>query len=157
MWQCLFFWSAGTSPDCHGFPNVTESVLVTTSANSLRTLRCTLGPHQDHRLVGIQVPLVVMNLIFAYSGWGITSPVPTFWTIVLNWLMIKCWLLLRIIWSNLVIYCKIINKSQIAAKKKSWVKIYLWQGYLLLLIIFSSLCVPKDLNVLIPCEHLFRI
>jgi len=51
----------------------------TTSAYSLRTLG--LINTETHRLVDIQVPQVVTNLVFAYSGRDVASPVPSYQTI----------------------------------------------------------------------------
>ena len=35
---------------------------------------------RTHRLVDVQVPQVVMNLIFSYSGRDVTSPIPSYQT-----------------------------------------------------------------------------
>lgn len=70
------FHSAGTSPDCQDFTNTMESGLTSTSANSLRSLGCTLlGPHW-YKLMYIQVPQVVMNQIFTYCGRHFGPPAP---------------------------------------------------------------------------------
>ena len=67
-----FFQSPGSSPDCHDFSHIMESGLPTTSANSLRMLGCIFSGPVDL----CQVPQVVTNLIFSYSGRDFASPVP---------------------------------------------------------------------------------
>ena len=79
----FFFQSPGTLPDCHKFSNIREVGLVTTPVNSLRTLGCTPS---THRLVDVQVPQVVTNLIFAYSVKGTASPVLSHQTRCLTYL-----------------------------------------------------------------------
>jgi len=39
---------------------------------------------RSHRLMYIQVPQVVTNLIFSYSGRDLASPVPVLWLIYLR-------------------------------------------------------------------------
>jgi len=68
-----FFQSPGTSPDCHDYSNIMESSLAMTPVNSLRTLGCSSSGPID--LMYIQVPQVVRNLIFSYSGMDFAPPV----------------------------------------------------------------------------------
>jgi len=78
----LSFQSLGNSPDCHDFSDIIKCGLATMLAYSLRTLGCIfIGAH---RLMDVQIPQVVTNLMFTYSGRDITLPVPTFWPIHLR-------------------------------------------------------------------------
>lgn len=67
-----FFQSREISPDCHYYTNIMKSGLVTTSANSFRTR---IHLVWSYRLVFVQVPQVVPNLIISYGG-GLCSPSP---------------------------------------------------------------------------------
>jgi len=60
-----FFQSPRISPDCHDFLNIIDSGLASTSASSFRT---GMYLFRTCRFVNVQVPQVVTNLIFTYSG-----------------------------------------------------------------------------------------
>ena len=68
----LLFQLFGTSPDCHDFSNLEGSALAESSASSLRSYGCT----SRHGLVHLQVPWMVSNLVFSYSGRFFILPVP---------------------------------------------------------------------------------
>jgi len=56
-----FFQFLATSSDCHDFPDLQDSGM---------------HPIMSHRLLYVQIPQVVMNLIFLYSGRGFTPLLP---------------------------------------------------------------------------------
>lgn len=75
-----FFQSPGTSPHWHKYSETIENIFGTTSAISLRTLGHISS--RPIRLMDVQVPQAVTNLIFSYSRRDNTSPLTTFRTIV---------------------------------------------------------------------------
>jgi len=62
-----FFQSPGTLPDCHDLSNITENGFTISQLPQDFTMHLI----RSHRLMYIQVPQVVQNLVFHYSGKGI--------------------------------------------------------------------------------------
>ena len=73
---CLSFWSPETSLDHHNFLDI-KSVLATMSAIHQDSGICLI---RIHRLIDVQVPRAVSNMIFAYSRRSNAPPFPTLWT-----------------------------------------------------------------------------
>jgi len=74
-----FFQSPGISSNCRDFSNIMDSGLGKNFSQFPQDSWMHLV--RSHRLTFVQVPQVVTNLIFSYSGRDFASPIPVLWSI----------------------------------------------------------------------------